>query len=66
MRDVQNNFLKLLLLADHLSAGNLKYDYHNLHYLYIPKFNRHIIGNHQHYYFIFPYVVSELPHLFSE
>ena len=66
MRDINKNFLKLLILADHLAKDHLINDYHNLHYLYIPKFNKHLIGKSNLFYFIFPQMVCELPSLFGE
>ncbi len=66
MRNIERNYLKLLILAEHLASGNLINDYHNLHYLYIPKFNKHLIGKSKLYYFVFPQIICELPGLFGE
>ncbi len=68
MRNIDNNFLRLFLLATHLQSREVADRYPINRYLHFVHFEVYLFneGNGGQFNFIFPFVIREMPVLFSE
>lgn len=65
MRNLKNNFIPLMVLAQHLECGDLKENYEKLHFYYSDDRKFLLIGKGERYHMVVPQVIFELPHLFG-
>ena len=68
MRNIDNNFMKLFILATHLTRKDVCMKYERNTFLHfsdngITLFNE---GNGETYNFLYPFIIRELPFLYSQ
>ena len=68
MRDLDKNFMKLFILSTHLMRGDVCLKYQKNNFLHFSDYSVILFdeGNGRTFNYLFPFIINEMPVLYSQ